>query len=113
MEVDPGPIAMSVMSTLFEVSWVEHLLQGPEEVPALGYTNTDAQHIVITTDLGHDRLREVFLHESLHAIKDATGLSRDILGDAESEEAFCKRLAPVLLQWLRDNGAAVAWMRQR
>ena len=74
----------------------------------LGLCRSDAQVITIATEQGPDRLRETFLHEHLHAMFDAAGL-RDTL-TFDQDESVAKRLAPILLQFLRVNRQALFFM---
>jgi len=108
------PRSVKVMGQRFTIEKYAHI---NEEIDGhnfnlLGHADSDEQKIRLTTDgIGDDRKREVFLHENLHAMVNVAGLPRDILID-DKDEAAIKRLAPILLLWLRDNPRAVAYLME-
>ena len=70
-------------------------------IDLLGMTDNDMQEVFLYTEQGPDKMRETFLHEHLHAMLTLAGISDQ--ADAEVEERIVKRLAPIMLQFLRDN----------
>lgn len=78
----------------------------------LGACDRDDQIIQLETlGVGFDKLRETYLHEVLHALIGMSGMNRDVL--SESEEVVVNRLAPVLLQFLRDNPSVFTYLTGR
>ena len=82
--------------------------------PMWGFCDVGQQLIVIddAPGLGEGAARETVLHECLHAIMDATGLSYAIGTEqkAYTEEALLQALDSALLGLLRDNPDLVAWL---
>ena len=76
-----------------------------------GLMDTTHQIMMIDPTIGSDRLREVFLHESLHAMVNAAGLHRDILEGRD--EQVIKRLAPILLDFLKANPQVYTYLTGR
>lgn len=76
----------------------------------LGVCHSDTQTITIAEYQGPDRFRETFLHEHLHAMMDAAGL-RDTI-DLTQDESIAKRLAPIMLQFLRYNPEVIRFLTQ-
>lgn len=75
----------------------------------MGACNPDRQLIrVEVKDIGPDRLREVYLHEHLHAML-ALGGFRDLF-EGDDEERFVKRFAPILLMFLRVNPGVYTYL---
>jgi hypothetical protein len=66
----------------------------------LGICDSDEQVIFIEQAQGKDKTAETFLHENLHAIIAMAGLREEL---ADNEEVIVKRLAPIMLDWLRRN----------
>ncbi len=67
--------------------------------------------IEVATRLSPDKQRDVALHESLHAMLTVSRLD-DYLGPTFDEEATVKGLAPVLLQFIRENKAFIAYLQE-
>ncbi len=82
-----------------------------EDVPLLGFTDADCQTISVRHEMGEDAQTVTVLHEVMHAGFAQAGI-RDVIGPGE-EESVCKRLAPLMLQVLRDNPRLVEYMTQR
>jgi hypothetical protein len=78
---------------------------------AIGTCDSDEQVIRLVTEQGYDRFKETFLHEHLHAMVAAAALDRDAISH-DQEESVCKRLAPILMMFLRDNPVVVKWLTQ-
>ena len=84
----------------------------PEVFNVQGLCDADAQVIQIETEgIGFDRFRETYLHEHLHAMMALGGL-RDTIS-ARDDEVIAKRLAPILLQFLRDNPRVYTFLTGR
>lgn len=74
----------------------------------------EAQEIVLRSNRGPDTLANDVLHETLHACFDVALLDSDTLkAAADAEEEAVSRLAPVLLQLLRDNPRLVSYLADR
>ena len=80
-------------------------------VSLLGSTHVDDQSIKIEVNVGPDIQRKTLLHESLHAMFALTAAGADL--DDAAEERIVKRLAPVLLQFLRDNRSVYSYLTGR
>ncbi|HET7070133.1 MAG TPA: hypothetical protein VFI40_04870 [Nocardioides sp.] len=61
--------------------------------------------------VGADSFTETFLHECLHGLISVAGLN-DRFPDNE-DEPFVDRLAPMLLDFIRRNKSAIAWLQRR
>jgi hypothetical protein len=108
------PTRTRVLGQRFTVALHKDLaFDHPEQgvVGCLGICDADAQHIAIDPDQSADRLRETYLHEHIHAMLSLAGM-RDTLGSSR-EERVVKRLAPILLQFLRDNPAVYSFLTGR
>jgi len=77
-----------------------------------GVCDSDQQVIWLERHAGHDGQRATFLHEHLHAIFAIAGMRADLL-TAETEERVVKCLAPMLLDFLRANPKAIAYMLEK
>ena len=78
-----------------------------------GYTDIGGQAIWLTGKPGIDgtMLREVAVHECLHAIFDACGLSHGLRqNNTYSEEALLQSIDTAVLSLMRANPALVAWL---
>lgn len=83
-----------------------------EAIDLLGLTNSDEQIILIeSVAAGPDTQAVTVLHEVLHAVASQAGM-RDTLTEA-LEESTVKRLAPLLLQVLRDNPKLIEYLTNR
>lgn len=102
MNRPPLPRSVLILGQRFKVHKIADLQtdtgNGIERV--LGLCDSDDQIIVIEEKQGPDRFAETFLHEQVHAMIALAGLRPDL---AEHEEAIVKRLAPIMLDWLRRN----------
>lgn len=79
----------------------------------LGHCDPDMQYIRLARDgVGDDKAREVYLHEALHAIVALAGHDTEHEG-LGPEEQFVNRLAPILLQFLRDNPRVYEYLTSR
>lgn len=90
---------------------VEHPSVVGEHIDLLGLCDGDAQRIRIDPAQGPDKLRETYLHEHLHAMIGLVGM-RDDLQDGV-EEDIVKRLAPILLLFLRENPRVYTFLTGR
>ena len=77
-----------------------------------GVCDSDQQVIWLERHAGHDGQRATFLHEHLHAMFAIVGLRADMLTVA-TEERVVKLLAPILLDFLRTNPRAIAYMLEK
>ena len=78
-----------------------------------GYTELGAQSIFLVgaPRLVGTMLREVAVHECLHAIFDSCGLSHGLRqNNTYSEEALVQSIDTAVLSLMRDNPALVAWL---
>jgi hypothetical protein len=94
---------------------LHHTEEGAEHAHrAYGVYDEANQSISLDTDMGHERQRETFLHENLHAML-AIGQLDSVL-DSESghgaSEHVVSVLSPILLAWMRDNPNAVNYLRE-
>lgn len=112
------PQHVNLLTQHIDVVWVEalhHLPMDaePDEIGqrAMGIYDLVDQTISMDRNLGHDRERQTFLHENLHAMVAISGLEAAFREDAE--EHIVTVLAPVLLSWLRENPQAVAFLTER
>lgn len=121
------PASIRIMGQTFKVKSVKNLKVAIESInPAdvdhewvheggmdvLGTCDRDGQTIEVETEgIGFDKRRETLLHESLHALIAMTGLSKDALDDRE--ENVVNRLAPALLQFIRDNPTLYSYLTGR
>ena len=83
-----------------------------EQQDVLGTCDRDMLIIQLETETGHDRFRETFVHEHLHAMISKAGLHNDLLTEGR-EEGVVARLSPILLQFLRDNPNAIEFLTDR
>lgn len=71
-----------------------------------GYTQHHTLTMALEPELAPDYAAETVLHEVLHAVNHVMGL-----GEGKySDEEFCKRVAPMLLDTLRRNPQLVAYL---
>jgi Zn-dependent peptidase ImmA (M78 family) len=63
--------------------------------------------IFLDKDQAADRMRETFAHECIHAMLNVAHM------EFEEEEEVVKRLAPVLLAFLRENRGPIAYLQER
>lgn len=77
------------------------------------YGETDHKHAVITVDPNQapTMLRDTVLHEILHACMSLIGVQEDAGVDRETEERIVLRLAPVLLQIVRQR-RLIEWLQE-
>lgn len=80
-----------------------------EAVGSNGHFLGDARRIAYRDDLPADKLREVLLHEALHATFDACG-QPTLFGDVEDEERVVHALTGPLLDLLRRNPRFVEFL---
>lgn len=74
-----------------------------------GLFQPDGPTIHVATGMGPDKERQTFVHENLHLMLEVAGLA-----DAyDSDEKLVTRLAPVLLSWIRENRAVMAYLQER
>lgn len=102
----PLPKFLRLLSARIEVVLQDELTHG-DGAPCYGIYDTDAMVIWLRTEDTRERRKVSLLHESLHAM---IGVSN--MAAAESEEEAVNRLAPLLLDFLRTNKAAVAYLQE-
>jgi hypothetical protein len=117
------PPSFKVIGQRFRIGWFEDgdPLEGirlePEVVEAgvAGVTVRHKQRILINKEMAPHQQLDTYLHEALHAMFYMTGLSRagGPLATELHEEEVIVSLAPVLLQFIRDNPAVMNYLRQR
>lgn len=73
-----------------------------------GVTDNEKMRITLAPSNSAVRQVETFMHEWLHTLCDLTGLNKDV-GD-ELEEKFVTALAPALVDAMRRNPDAVAYV---
>lgn len=101
--VEVGPLVYALITDELELRRRE---AGAE--PLRGECSTDRLRIVLDVELPIARIRQVVLHELLHAVYESTGLGAE-LGD-KAEEAQIARLTNPLLDLLRRNPTLVAYL---
>lgn len=110
---------MTLMSQSISVSSAHNLHTPSGELDGHGhkafglYDEVD-QAITLDDELGHEMARSTFLHESLHAMLAFGQL--DTLMNVEMpkfDEHFVGAFTPILLDWLRSNPVAVAYLTSR
>jgi hypothetical protein len=79
-----------------------------ESIEAIGFTSTHEQCIYVDPELGEDMRAETLLHEIIHGICEATGISSSF--DEKEEETFIATVTPLLLDVLRSNGEVIDYM---
>jgi len=77
------------------------------------YGECDTKHAVITVDPNQapSMLRDTVLHELLHAAMTLIGVTEDPGVDRDAEERIVLRLAPVLLQLVRQR-RLIEWLQE-
>lgn len=76
-----------------------------------GSTQPHRLEILVAPDLPAERAQEVTLHETLHAIIDASGLLPTLERWApDAEEVVVGALSPLLLDTLRRNPDLLGWL---
>jgi hypothetical protein len=72
-----------------------------------GYCNNQDQRIEVSAELGPDRIRDVFIHEVIHAIY-------HIFGDRDewTQERVCDLVGYGIIQVMRRNPDWAQWMLQ-
>lgn len=106
---------MSQRISVVEEENLHHKDDGDEHGhKAYGVYDEAHQTITLDTDMGHDRRRESFLHEQLHAMFSMAQLDSLLEGNAGhgADEHVVSALAPVILSWLRDNRDVVAYLQE-
>ena len=78
---------------------------------AWGLFHTAGPSIEIAEGMGIDRQKVTFLHENLHLMLDVSQLDRLFEGGAE--ETLVGLLSPIMLSWMRENPAAMAYLMER
>ena len=79
-----------------------------------GETYNDLRQITVSGHLPPEPMREVVVHELLHALTEYTGLHHDLEDSSVtvSDEQMVGRLAPALVDLLRGNPTLVAWLQE-
>lgn len=80
-----------------------------QETGLFGSANYLTQVITINPDQAPDAKAETLLHEALHVISDMVGIRPDL--GVDQEENIIRRLAPPLLQFLRQNHNLVDYLQ--
>lgn len=78
-------------------------------IDVAGMWDVDAAEISLKPGLAHDRVVEVTVHESLHALVWMAGLGFD----EDVEESVVGRLAPLVVEWIRRNPRLVAFIQEK
>jgi hypothetical protein len=92
---------------------------GPDGEPhlhrAYGVYTEEDQTITLDDGMQFERMRETFLHENLHAMLAMSQLDTLMNGQAADgfDEHVVSVLAPVMLSWMRDNPAALAFLQEK
>ena len=105
------PAVVEVNGQKFTIHKSASLLLDPEDMDtagALGSCDRDALAIVLRETLVPGKMREVLLHEVLHAIVGAFGFPFE---DRDGEERLVRQLAPALLGTLRANPDLVEYLQ--
>ena len=76
-----------------------------------GMFDPDESCIHLTDGQGRERIRNTLLHESLHAMLEIGWLARSL--EHDDEERIVANLAPVLLAFIRQNPAVVAYLQEK
>lgn len=103
VEVGPHPYAV----TAEELAWLRVFAETAAE-GLVGQTDHNLLTITIDPKLAPAMARDTLLHEVLHAVFSAVGVSRDL--GASKEEDAVNRIAPALLDVLRRNPPLVAYL---
>lgn len=110
------PKFIRVLSTKVTVVAVDNLYHdnGDPEDPhqfhrAYGVYTPQMPVIQLDTLNGRERMKGTLLHEALHAMVDAAHI-RGL--DKEEEEVLVGRLSPILLDFIRSNRAAIAYLQE-
>lgn len=106
----PPPRTFKIMGRPIRVTLTDHYIE-TGDASALGLTESDDQTVLLCTIAGEDKRREVYLHEVMHVIFDAAGLS-DTISHAQ-DESVINRTAPILLQFLTDNPSVYTYLTGR
>ena len=73
-------------------------------------TYEGGEHLItIKSGQPHDRERQTFLHENLHAIFDFA----EVDGLFHDEELFVGRVTPTFLSWMRENPNIMAYLQEK
>jgi hypothetical protein len=105
------PDGVVLVGQLFTIEWVDNSDQAvPLAKPTKsGRMDLARQRIIIDTDNGPDQLRDVTLHEVLHACFALVAEHNP----SDVEEHMVSMLAPVLLDALRSNPGFVNWLTEQ
>lgn len=82
-----------------------------ESLDALGFMSTIDQSIYIDPELQDDMKAETLLHEMLHAVCMATGITNTF--ESKDEEKFIATISPMLLDTLRSNNDVTDFLLNR
>jgi len=109
------PGVVRVMGQRFTVSQRTELtvedVHGNQIEGCIGVCDVNSNTIGIVSTLGPERERETLLHECLHAISSKMGYTLERSDD--EDEALVKRMAPILLDFLRSNPRVIAYLVER
>lgn len=86
-----------------------------ECVPQPAYGTYDERDHTITLDggLAHERARDTFMHECLHAMLSFANLDGLVVKGGDGlDEHLVKVLAPIMIDFLRSNPQAVGYLRE-
>ena len=75
--------------------------------PAHGVYEDATLTITLDSDNVLERQKVTLIHEALHAL---IGVSN--MGEAATEEEAVSKLSPLILNFIRENKAAVAWLQE-
>lgn len=103
------PKTLRIMSHRVQVVLVEGLQHHDGHSYSAAYGQYDPS--IISIDLRKEdsveRNKVTLLHEALHAMIDVSNMA-----EANSEEESVTRLAPLLLNFIRENKAAIAFLQE-
>ena len=99
------PRSVKLLSQVIPVASIAHLSHENEECH--GLYSPDGPSISVNRADGSERKRATLVHESLHAMFNASQLGAQA---ADDEEELVARLAPILLSWMRENRPMVEYL---
>ena len=110
--------SVRILGQRVSVRLVEHL-QNPNLVAdhddheVLGAWTSMHSLIRLNSNMAPERMRITFMHENIHALMDAGGIDTQLASiNDDLEEELVGRLAPLFVSWLRENPAAVTYIRE-
>lgn len=104
------PKVLRIVSARVPVALVSGIMHADEDgdlLPAYGMSYTDALRIELDEANSLERHKVTLIHEALHMMIAVANVP-----PAESEEEAVTVLAPLLLNFIRDNRATVTWLQE-